>query len=107
MGREQRAPDGPAAGGRRTLRHRSTFDPTGEESLLGAVTDGLSEVVGTDPKSLDPPLATVAAWEALERLVERHADADPAPIHYVQFDYREFVVAVSGDGEIVIYDAEQ
>lgn len=107
MAQESSTPAAPAAGEHREIRYRATFDPADEVTLLGTVTDGLADVLGTDSKTLDPPLSSVAAWEALEQLVERHLGDDPAPIHYVQFEYLGFVVAAHGDGEVTITDAEE
>ncbi|MFD1513665.1 HalOD1 output domain-containing protein [Halomarina rubra] len=91
---------------RRELRHRATVDPDRGPSLLRVVSEGLAELLDTDPESLEPPLATVAAWDALERLLDRQPD-DSAPVHYVEFVYEGYVVAVHGDGRVRIYAVEE
>jgi hypothetical protein len=88
----------------RELRYRSTFDATDGRSLLRTVSEGLAELLDEEPRSMEPPLATVAAWDALQELLERHAGADRPPIHHVEFGYEGYVVTVHGDGRVHIYE---
>lgn len=102
---EPSAQDGPN-GDDRTLCYRAQFDAAGPRSLLRVVSDGLADLLGTAPESLEPPLATVAAWDALERLLEQQA-TDDTLVHYVEFAYEGYVVAVHGDGRVRIFDVEE
>lgn len=102
MERESRTSDG---GVDRDPRYRARFDPAGERSLLRTVTEVLAELTDQEPTALEPPLATVAAWDALERLLAEQVDAVDSSIHHVEFQYESFLVAVYGDGVVHVYDA--
>ncbi|MWG33640.1 HalOD1 output domain-containing protein [Halomarina oriensis] len=106
MKRESGPSRSPAERADRPLRYRSEADPAGGRSLLRTVSEGLADLLDEDPASLEPPLATVAAWDALERLLTEHGGDGPSPIHYIEFEYDRFSVAVYGDGTVCIYDAE-
>lgn len=88
-------------GADRELLYRSVYDPAEPDSLLTAVTEAIGAVVDERPMDLAPPLATVAAWDSLERLM---SDDAPAPVDRVGFSYRGLTVVVRSDGEVRIYD---
>lgn len=85
------------------LLYETVYDPGEADSLLTAVTEAIGAVLDEHPTELTPPLATVAAWDSLECLMD---DAASAPIEYVGFSYRGLTVVVERNGEVRVYDGE-
>ncbi|WP_254545685.1 HalOD1 output domain-containing protein [Halomarina pelagica] len=85
----------------REVLSRGRYDVDDAESLLGTVTAVIGDVLGEDPMRLEPPLASVAEWDALETLLTTQSDGTPA-IDYVAFSYRGLEIFIYGDGEVFI-----
>ncbi|MFC7156696.1 HalOD1 output domain-containing protein [Halomarina halobia] len=89
----------------REALNRARYDATDAGSLLATVTVAISEVLDEDPMLLEPPLASVAEWDALEQLLTTQSSETPV-IDYVAFSYRGLEIVVHGDGDVFIYDGE-
>ena len=87
----------------RELLHESVYDPGEADSLLTAVTEAIGAALGEHPTELSPPLATVAAWDSLERLM---AEDVSAPIEQVGFTYRGLAVVVHRGREVRVYEED-
>ncbi|MFC6837638.1 HalOD1 output domain-containing protein [Halomarina ordinaria] len=85
----------------RTVLNRAQFTDTDAESLLATVTIALGEVLDEDPMLLEPPLASVAEWDALERLFTEQRPGESV-IEYVAFTYRDVEVVIRGSGEVLV-----
>lgn len=80
-----------------TVRHRDDG-----ERPSRSVVELVSEVTGTDARTLDP-LFDVVDPDALDELFDRGSTSDRTPRSgYVQFRYNDCEVAVHADGRTVV-----
>ncbi|MFP8952084.1 HalOD1 output domain-containing protein [Natrialbaceae archaeon A-arb3/5] len=85
--------------------HCLHFDPVSPEQLSSVIIRALSAVEDSPPTDIEPLYETVDL-EAIERLVEHTVTAGSNGGLSVEFAVSGWDVAVTGDGQVLVYDRE-